>query len=451
MDSQTPPADVHPPLRRSTFSETTNRLRSASERVLEYSPPLGMWHATGSVIARAPTLGDIRCGNFDNEGWNARRQRANSTAEPPGPGRGNGLAINNINNPNTEYISERRISEHASTSNAAENAAPKALLGDPSPVIQQDETETEVFPSFSDRGTDISREDSTDLPQKELKTGPDENGVYPNGYKFPPKHTWKESISIGLRSFWKFFLTPFGFIVTIYGLNVVAWGAMIFFLLLNVAPAMCHPTCNDINSPRRVWIEIDSQILNALFCVTGFGLIPWRFRDLYYSLQFRIQGKHGALRKLAGIHNDWFRLPGSDQLPPDKPVQLSSDIENRSSDAIFSDNPAVPIPATKAPNPPPTGIRAPPTALWKLDFLIWMYVLNTVFQIILSGFMWGLNRYDRPSWSTGLFVALGCTVAGVGGIMAFLEGKKVKGIEGVPVLVISSSSSVVEGKSDSRS
>ncbi|KFY94778.1 hypothetical protein V498_03727 [Pseudogymnoascus sp. VKM F-4517 (FW-2822)] len=35
---------------------------------------------------------------------------------------------------------------------------------------------------------------------------------------------------------------------------------------------MCHPTCDDINSPRRVWIEIDSQILNALFCVTGFGL-----------------------------------------------------------------------------------------------------------------------------------------------------------------------------------
>jgi hypothetical protein len=47
--------------------------------------------------------------------------------------------------------------------------------------------------------------------------------------------------------------------------------------------------------------------------------------------------------------------------------------------------------------------------------------------------MWGLNRYDRPSWSTGLFVALACIVAAIGGIVMFIEGKKVKGIEGVPI------------------
>jgi hypothetical protein len=47
--------------------------------------------------------------------------------------------------------------------------------------------------------------------------------------------------------------------------------------------------------------------------------------------------------------------------------------------------------------------------------------------------MWALNRYDRPSWATGLFVGLGCGVAGIGGFIMFLEGKGVKGIEGVPV------------------
>lgn len=47
--------------------------------------------------------------------------------------------------------------------------------------------------------------------------------------------------------------------------------------------------------------------------------------------------------------------------------------------------------------------------------------------------MWGMNRYDRPSWSTGLFVALGCIVAGLGGYIMFVEGKAVKGVEGVPV------------------
>jgi hypothetical protein len=58
-------------------------------------------------------------------------------------------------------------------------------------------------------------------------------------------------------------------------------------------------------------------------------------------------------------------------------------------------------------------------------------VWNTLFQVCLCGFMWGMSRLDRPSWSTGLFIALSCIVSGVGGIMSFLEGKKIKRIEGV--------------------
>ncbi|KAL6402662.1 hypothetical protein AUP68_14116 [Ilyonectria robusta] len=49
---------------------------------------------------------------------------------------------------------------------------------------------------------------------------------------------------------------------------------MIFFLLLKAAPAMNHPSADSDDSPRKKWIEIDSQILNALFCVTAFGLAP---------------------------------------------------------------------------------------------------------------------------------------------------------------------------------
>lgn len=46
-----------------------------------------------------------------------------------------------------------------------------------------------------------------------------------------------------------------------------------------------------------------------------------------------------------------------------------------------------------------------------------------------------IHRYKRPSWSTGLFVALACIVAALGGIMMFTEGKKVKKVEGVPTPV----------------
>ena len=266
--------------------------------------------------------------------------------------------------------------------------------------------------------------------EKPLQPAPNEEGVYPNGYSFPPKKTWGQATVIGFKAFLRFTFTPLGFFIVLYGLNVVAWGGMLFLLLCNASPVMCKLgdgtyDCNNIDSPRRIWVEIDSQILNALFCVTGFGLIPWRFRDFYYLLKWRIWKKEQGLRKLAGYHNGWFRLPGSDRLP----------IKSYGKSQLWEDenNSALPIPLKRAPAPPPTGARAPPTVPWKLDFVIWAFVWNTFLQGCLSGFMWGLNRYDRPSWSTGLFVALACVVAGLGGLMQFMEGKRIKKVEGIPL------------------
>jgi hypothetical protein len=93
-------------------------------------------------------------------------------------------------------------------------------------------------------------------------------------------------------------------------LNVVAWGGMLFLILVEAAPAMCHPSCNDPYSPRKICmsdkhpklisgIEIDSQILNGLFCVTGIGLLPWRLRDGYLLVR-------GNYTKLAKIHEGWY-------------------------------------------------------------------------------------------------------------------------------------------------
>ncbi|UNI19696.1 hypothetical protein JDV02_005867 [Purpureocillium takamizusanense] len=306
-----------------------------------------------------------------------------------------------------------------------------------SPVVQSPEARQTVpepsnnIPSVAEEAG--SREPKADGSSSSQTTSmpvdvPPAAAPFPNGYHFPPKHSFGQSMKLGSIAFWHYFLTPLGFVVTIYGLNVVAWGGMLFLLLCNASPAMCNPTCDDINSPRRIWIEIDSQILNALFCVTGFGLAPWRFRDLYFLLRYRLQHKEEALRRLAGIHRGWFRLEGSTSLPvnigPRNVDQLLAQGAPRS---------ALPFPETKIPEAPLTGVRAPPTKLWKLDLVIWLMVWNTFLQCVLSGFMWGLNRYDRPSWSTGLFVALACIVAAIGGLIMFLEGKYAKGIEGVPV------------------
>ncbi|KAJ1335255.1 DUF2985 domain-containing protein [Microdochium nivale] len=251
---------------------------------------------------------------------------------------------------------------------------------------------------------------------------------YANGYHFPPKYPLKEQISMGLVSFWHFYNTGFGFFLTMYSLNVVAWGGMLFLLLCNAAPNMCYDgDCNHIDSPRRIWIETDSQILNALFCVTGFGLAPWRFRDLYFLLKYRIKGDLDALRALAGVHRGWFRLPGSDSLPaalgPKNVEEMADKFDHKS----------VPTPLDTIPDAPPTGIRAPPTRMWKMDFIVWNNIFNTIFQVILCAYMWSLDRYDRPSWSTGLFVCLGMLVAAIAGITMGTEGKHVKIIEGVPL------------------
>ncbi|QPC78722.1 hypothetical protein HYE68_009474 [Fusarium pseudograminearum] len=284
-----------------------------------------------------------------------------------------------------------------------------------------------TFPTVNEEAPAEKATTSEASPRRNFTGEPADAAPFDNGYHFPPKHSAGQSTKLGLVAFGHYVLTPTGFLVTLYGLNVVAWGGMLFLLLCNASPAMCVPTCNDINSPRRKWIEWDSQILNALFCVTGFGLAPWRFRDLYFLLQYRVQKKEVALRRLAGIHRGWFRLPGSDQLDP----QIGP--HNISSSPHLSSSLACPFPPDKIPDAPLTGVRAPPTAITRMDAVIWLMVWNTFLQCVLSGFMWGLNRYDRPSWSTGLFVALACIVAAIGGIVMFIEGKKVKGIEGVPI------------------
>ena len=423
-------------------SSIQGRLRSASKSFAESNPPTGMWIATGNIASSIPSLSDIRRGSYSWSGeGQVREKERRASLVRQGSSESNMMRRTNSGAPTSPGggKSTGRFREQS----VPEVAEPEHLRIIPSgvPVDSSSKGKTlepvgsemaELTPNGekknrmaagerSSSDTNLTRGGSS-KPDDAFRTEP-----FDNGYQFPPKHDWKESTAIGLKAFWGFFITPIGFLVTIYGLNVVAWGGMLFLLLCNASPAMCKPTCNDINSPRRIWIEIDSQILNALFCVTGFGTIPWRFRDLYYLLQYRVLKKEMGLRRLAGINRGWFRLAGSQDLPAEfGPAEAENGIESHPTSALA-------YPLKKQSSAPLTGVRAPPTALWKLDFVIWSMVWNTFLQAVLSGFMWGLNRYDRPSWSTGLFVALACIVAAAGGIMSFIEGKHVKSIEGVPV------------------
>ncbi|KAF2455776.1 hypothetical protein BDY21DRAFT_289005 [Lineolata rhizophorae] len=386
----------------------SRRLRSASLRLVESDAPLGMWAATGAAASKAPGLGDIRRGSFAREGWSGEGQLGERERERRASG---GEASAEAEG---RRRWRRRTSSGETRSGDGQGSGWRARR-------------------LSGRSGSSAAADAPVQPSVTSGT-PNADGYIP-----PPKLPWTSSTAIGLRAFWRWFLTPLGFAITVYGLNVVAWGGMLFLLLCNAAPAMCHPTCDDINSPRRIWIEIDSQILNALFCVTGFGLVPWRVRDWFWWGVYRVglmgrsrEKRMVGLRRLAGIHRGWFRLPGSDELGPGPTATPEIAGVPPPPPEAEDDRAALPIPASKAPDPPLTGVRAPPTAPWKMDFVVWCNMGNTFLQAVLSAFMWGFDRYERPSWSTGLFVCLACIAAGMGGIMMFVEGKKVKKIEGVP-------------------
>ncbi|KAF2767914.1 hypothetical protein EJ03DRAFT_337338 [Teratosphaeria nubilosa] len=445
----------------------TSPIQSVATDWLQRDPPAGFFAATAETVARAPTIAEIRRGSYGDKGWRVeeQRQRRRLSQQPGGP----------------------PVLEREGVLQSPSIKAFSALNEEPDHASGKPDGATAVAAEQGPRGPSPS---TCKTPHPAIQPHVDhdriqnitkDRRVYSSGYVPPPVVPWTTSTWVGLKAFWQWFLTPLGFLVTFYGLNVVAWGGMLFLLLCNASTPMCwapvpgsyadgkrspaaslalndgrHPryyNCNDINSPRRIWIEIDSQILNALFCVTGFGLIPWRFRDLCYLLRFRLtrlrragyERKLYGLRVLAGVYRGWFRLPGSHTLDTMSLAEYERSLATTGADhtpaaptatlehgaSSLPEDPRVPVPASKRPDDPLTCVRAPPTALWKLDFFVWCQVGNTFFQAVLCGFMWGKTRYNRPPWATGLFIALGCAIAGVGGLVSFLEGRKVKRVEGV--------------------
>ncbi|TKA72975.1 hypothetical protein B0A55_05298 [Friedmanniomyces simplex] len=468
------------PQRTGTMSSVAHTVQAAAAELLQKDPPPGFFAATAETVSQAPTIGEIRRGSFGADGWHSDEQiqrRRRTLSQSSGKRRSQRTSDGDWERGGDGGLQAFPVlTEEPSQISRAEATHEEPALTAP---ILQSRREEEELPVEAEETNDTSIR--TDHDRIAPLTG--DRRVYSSGYIPPPVIPWTTSTGIALKAFWKWFCTPFGFLVTLYGLNVVAWGGMLFLLLCNASPPMCwapihtagtgghmscaaalalnskyprYYNCNDINSPRRVWLEIDSQILNALFCVTGFGLVPWRFRDWWYLLLWRCTSEKRAgtakklygLRVLAGIYRNWVRLPDSHTLDQLNSAEyrrtiakesMNADTSPVSDDAVdletgsstAGDDSRLPLPFSKAPESPLTGIHAPPTALWKIDFFVWSQVLNTFFQVCLCGFMWGMSRYNRPSWSTGLFIALACIIAGLGGLVSYLEGKKVKRVEGV--------------------
>ncbi|OQD82258.1 hypothetical protein PENANT_c022G07220 [Penicillium antarcticum] len=312
------------PILRTTGRTIRSASVSTATRLLGYNPANGMWQATGIAIAHAPNIIDLRSPGavqFDVYGRTIRRV-------------------------STQIASDVRESQSAIA-----------------PASEAHSSEDKEKAGRSD-----------DLP----------SGVqyYHAGSskEICEKRSQRKAFKKGFIAIWRFIRTPTGLFITLYGCNVIAWGAMLFFLLLKVGRMS--------EERKEVWIEIDSQILNGLFCLTSWGLAPWRIRDTYWLLMWRIgSGKRS---------------------------------QNGSCDETTSRKTL-------------TGKSAPATKTWKMDFVVINMLLNSLFQIGMATFMWEYNRHTRPNFGVGLFIGLGCFSSLLAGILTWWEGRKVKLIEG-PIL-----------------
>lgn len=435
---------------RATSSSRKTRSASLLQSVLESNPPLGAWQAITEDTMKSPTLPEIRNGSYSAEGWSHEGQLEKRHQNP--------------HDIHKKRLTRTNSDRHNAKSTRRENTISQAVTVPEEAAYESKESEEEwhAKKALTSESLTIALTRSSS-PVQPIK--PNEEGQYPNGYRFPKKHTWKQSCTIYARAFWKFFLTVKGFLITIYALNVVAWGAMIFFLLIpGATPAMCKswPNCEDKqHSARQIWIENCSQILTALFSVTAYGLLPWRLRDFYYMLRYQIWNDYHALRRLAGFYRGWYRLPGSEALPeslgpPPEPKNLrarklfsmrmwssDSDSDVEKADVINDEiaaleaNPAVPLPPWSMPPAPLTGIRARPTKFKALAIMIWMYIWNTLFQVGLCVVMWRFNRFQRNTGYftalTALFIVCGCFTGIGAGIVVGREGKVIKETEGIPI------------------
>ncbi|KAJ7638918.1 hypothetical protein FB45DRAFT_740283 [Roridomyces roridus] len=195
-----------------------------------------------------------------------------------------------------------------------------------------------------------------------------------------------------LKGVWTFLKTP-QIIVGIYGFAVVFWGAAIVFFLAKFI------NFHNANT-QGFWVEVSSQVENGLFTVAGIGLIPSRVLDtyrIYWIWHFKRRTR--MLRAKAGLPElfDVDDLP--DPVYDPNYVHVLTDEEQKKlhrQQVKFQRH--------------QTWYRAHGTETHRafpINTALLICLLNdgnSIFQIMLCGTMWGLDRFQRPAWTTGILI-----------------------------------------------
>lgn len=199
---------------RARSDSIAGRIRGVSVSIMQANPQLGAWQAAGTAIAQAPNLTELRDpeSGGDNITFNAQGHSAR-------------IAVQEADG---ELALTRTMSNFA---------------GQPSPI-----QERPVFTGVFADGAQNPREDGPAGPHGE-KTDDALDAPPPLHrrqslavkYQSQEKVSWGVTIKNGLKAFWKFFITPSGFVITIYCLNIVAWGVRL---------PHSFPSPSSANTPR---------------------------------------------------------------------------------------------------------------------------------------------------------------------------------------------------------
>jgi hypothetical protein len=205
-----------PPTVAGRLRSSSNRIRSSSislaADILNFNPQPGMWAATGTAIAYAPTLEELRepfSGGANIEFTEHGHSARTVVTDESGP------RLIGRRGSSVRRGSNATVLNRFPTSNGEEE-------GGGGERVKREETIKEE--------TGTGREEKPSL--KEMTKASEEE-----------KHGWGMAILHGLQAFWKFFKTPTGFLMTVYGLNIVAWGAVscsLFCLILRYCFRRVH-------------------------------------------------------------------------------------------------------------------------------------------------------------------------------------------------------------------
>ncbi|ETW83885.1 hypothetical protein HETIRDRAFT_238575, partial [Heterobasidion irregulare TC 32-1] len=218
-----------------------------------------------------------------------------------------------------------------------------------------------------------------------------------------------------LQGVWAFLKTPIGVIAGIYGFLVVFWGAAIVIFLLKII------NLHNANT-QGFWVEVSSQIECGLFCVTGLGLIPWRVTDTYrvYKI-WRYKRRTRLLRKQHGLPE----LFDPDDLPDPiyDPNYVHVLTEEEQADLHYQQQKFMKSQTWYRPHGTETHRAFP---INKALLICCLNDGNSIFQICLCGVQWGLNRFERPAWTTGILIPLSFLCGIFSGVFIWRGGQQTK-------------------------